>query len=467
MKSKMIKPIRIAIASSVLVVLPVAAQVDATGTLPNAKPGECYAKVIVPAKYETKTEDVVVSEAAERIEVIPAKYDWVEDKVLVKEASFKLEAVPAQYETVTEKIEVKPASTTWMLTTPGNNTKSAGASLVAYAKGAGLPVESAKPGDCFVEYYKPSTYRTETKKVLKKDASEKVEVVPAKYEWVEEKVLVKEATTKVETVPAVYETKTEKVMVSPATTVWKKGRGPKERIDNTTGEIMCLVEVPAVYKTVTKKVIKTPETTKTIEIPAEYKTMRVRKLVEPAKEIRKTIPAEYTEVSNRVKVSEESITWLPAGQGNADAGKPTGNKLCLKESPAVYKNVTKTVLKTPASSKRVEVPAEYKTVRVRKITSPAQEKRIPIPAKIQKVTKKVKIEDERLEWRQILCETNTTPALLKRVQQALKDAGFNPGPIDGQYGSQTQRALDEFQMKNNLPRGGLTLSTLKSLNIEI
>lgn len=465
--SKMIKQLTAAVATTLVVSLPVLAEVDATGTLPNAKPGECYAKVIVPAKYETKTEDVVISEASERIEITPAKYNWVEDKVLVKEASFKLEAIPAQYETVTEKVEVKAASTTWMLTTPGNSTKTAGASLVAYAKGAGLPVASATPGQCFVEYYKPSTYRTDTKKVLKKEASESVDVVPAKYEWVEEKVLVKEATAKVETVPAVYGTETEKVLVSPATTVWKKGRGPKERIDNTTGEIMCLVEVPAVYKTVTKRVIKTPQTTKTVEIPAEYKTMRIRKLVEPAREVRKDIPAEYTEVSNRVKVSEESISWLPSDNVTENSGKPTGNKLCLKESPAVYKNVSKTVLKSPASSKRVEVPAEYKTVRVRKISEASQEKRIPIPAKIQKVTKKAKVQEERLEWRPILCETNTTPGLLKRVQTALKEAGFNPGPIDGQYGGLTQRALDQYQMKNDLARGGLTLATLKALDVEI
>lgn len=465
--SKTMKSIGGALAASAMLSLPVVAQVDATATLPNAKPGECYAKVIIPAKYETKTEDVVVSEASERIEITPAKYSWVDDKVLVKEASFKLEAVPAEYETVSEKIEVKPASTSWMLTIPGNHTKTAGASLVAYAKGAGLPVSAAKPGDCYVEYYKPSTYRTETKKVLKKDASETVDVAPAKYEWVEEKVLVKEATTSVETVPAVYGTETEKVLVSPATTVWKKGRGPKERIDNTTGDIMCLVEVPAVYKTVTKRVIKTPETTKTTEIPAEYKTMRVRKLVEPAKEVRKSIPAEYTEVSNRVKVSEESITWLSGDSVDKEAGTPTGNKLCLKESPAVFKHVTKTVLKSPATSKRIEIPAEYKTVRVRKITEAGQERRIPVDAKIEKVTKKVKVAEERLEWRPILCDTNTTPDLVKRVQQALKDAGFNPGAVDGQIGGQTLRALDAYQMKNDLARGGLTLSTLKLLNVEI
>jgi hypothetical protein len=52
--------------------------------------------------------------------------------------------------------------------------------------------------------------------------------------------------------------------VKPATMVWKKGRGPIQRVDDATGEIMCLVEEPAVYKDVTRTVVKTPATTQVI-----------------------------------------------------------------------------------------------------------------------------------------------------------------------------------------------------------
>ena len=55
----------------------------------------------------------------------------------------------------------------------------------------------------------------------------------------------KAASTRLETVPAQYETVTEEVLVRPAYTTWKKGTGPIQRIDQATGEIMCLVEVPA------------------------------------------------------------------------------------------------------------------------------------------------------------------------------------------------------------------------------
>ena len=138
---------------------------------PNAKPGECYARVKVPEKYETYEEEVVKKQGGEVIEVVPPKFELVEEKVLVKEATFELETVPAEYETVEEKVLVKPA-----------------------------------------------------------------------YEILEE-------------IPAEYETIEEQVLVKPAQTVWKKGRGPIEKIDGSTGEILCLVEEPAEYKTVSKKVV--------------------------------------------------------------------------------------------------------------------------------------------------------------------------------------------------------------------
>lgn len=441
------------------------AQVDATQTLPDAKPGECYAKVIIPAKYETQTEDVVVSEASERIEVIPAKYETVQEKVMVQDASYQLIPVAPVYDSVSEKVEVTPASTHWTLTAKGK-TRRASASLVSYAQQAGLPTGTAEPGQCFVEYYKPAAFKTESESVLKKEASERIKVVPAKYEWAEEQVLVKEASQKVVQVPATYETVTEKVLVSPATTEWKKGRGLVERIDNTTGEIMCLVEIPAKYKTVSRKVLKTPASVKTIEIPAEYATQKVRKVIEPATEMREEIPAEYETVTRRVKVGEESVAWFIKGDVSA-SGSPTGNEMCLRETPATYKTVTRQVLKSAAATKRVEIPAEYKTVTVRKLVEPATHRAIEIPAKMSTISKRVKISDERLEWRQVLCETNTTRDVIVKVQTALRDAGFHPGPIDGIMGRYTLGAIDKYQADKGLERGGLTMKTLEALKVEI
>ena len=215
---------------------------------PNAKPGHCYARVLIPARYESGTERVLARAASEKIEVVPARYEYAQERVMVQEASSRLEVIPATYKTVTERIMTEP-----------------------------------------------------------------------------EKTVLKE-------VPAEFETTTEKILVKPAYTTWKKGRGPIERMNASTGEIMCLVEVPAEYKTVKKRVVKTPartveqvipakyETverrvvaepsrTREVSIPAKYETVKVRKLVSAASTRTVDIPAEYKTVPTRKLVSDSSLQW--------------------------------------------------------------------------------------------------------------------------------------------------------------
>jgi hypothetical protein len=282
----------------------------------------------------------------------------------------------------------------------------------------------AKPGECYTRVFVPPVYKTVTEDVLKHGESERLEVIPAQYEWVEERVTVREeaerlevvpaqydwveervlvraASTRLEQVPARYEWKEERVLAKEAHTVWKKGRGPIERVDNSTGEIMCLVEVPASYNIVKKKVMVSPPSTREIEIPAEYQTVK------------------------------------------------------------------KQVMVKPPSQRTIKIPAEYKTVKVRKLVSEAKERRVPIPAEYQTVTRSEMVTDGRMEWREILCETNATPQTISRIQRALKEAGYNPGPIDGNYGAQTAAAVTAYQRDHGLATGGLTYKTIEKLGVKM
>ena len=284
--------------------------------------------------------------------------------------------------------------------------------------------QNALPGDCYAKVFVPPKYRTVTEKTVLKEASEQIEIIPAQYEvveekvlvepaserwevvpaeykWAEEKIVIKEASSRMETIPAKYEWKEEKVLVKPAETKWKEGRGPIERIDHSTGEILCLVEVPATYKTIKKKVV-----------------------VEAAKTVKVDIPAEYGTVKQKALVS-------------------------------------------PPTVKKIEIPAKYKTVKVRKMVTPPQEKRIPIPEEYQTVTRTEKVSEGRFEWARILCETNTTPDFVMRVQKALAAAGFDPGPADGSVGPQTQAAIQAYQQKNNLSVGAMTYETVEKLGIRL
>jgi len=442
------------------------AQTDGTQTLPDAKPGECYAKVITPAKFATRTEEVVVQEASERIESVPARFESVDQTVVVKEASRRITVVPATFGEEFDKIEVRPAETSWTSSIRGSQAIPASPGALEGIVRSGIQLANVAPGTCFTEYYTAAEYKSGTQRVMTREGSERIVVLPAQYETVEERVVVKEGFTRSIDVPATYRTETESVLVEPARSVWKKGRGPVEKIDNLTGEIMCLVEIPARYESLTKTVLDKPASTKTVDVPAVFKTIKTRRLVKPATETREVTDPEFDTISTRVKVADAGFFWLKKGESANDEAKSSGKEVCLVERPAEFRTIKKTVVTSPAATKVVEIPAEYETVKVTRLLSPATESRVPVPAKTKTVTRQVQVEPSRLEWRQILCETNTTPRLITSIQRALKREGFDPGPIDGVIGQDTLDAVEEFQTKNNLDRGGLTYETLKALKVQ-
>ena len=109
--------------------------------------------------------------------------------------------------------------------------------------------------------------------------------------------------------------------------------------------------------------------------------------------------------------------------------------------------------------------AQYETLTLKKMLSRASRRIIAIPARYENITKRVKVSEERLEWRTILCETNTNPGIISEIQRALRSAGFNPGRIDGVYGSSTKNAVARYQQSKGLPTGGITLDTLRRLGV--
>lgn len=431
---------------------------------PDAKPGECYARVFVPAVYEATTETLLKKAESSRIEVIPATYKTVEKEVLVSEASEQLITIPAEYETQVEDVLVSERQLIWR-TDKSSKAPEASKALLDTARKYGINLAAAHPGDCFHEHYLPPVYETVYTDELVAEESFRIEVVPARYEMVNETVLVSEASTELVNVPATYKYIEERVLVKEAHTAWKKGRGLVEKIDNTTGEIMCLIEVPAEYKTVRKKVVDQPAHTMVKEIPAKYKTVKVKKLVEAATERKVVIPAKYKKVARSELVKEGRFLWHEIHNMEHSKKTRTGNKICLTEIPAKYRKASKKVVRTSAKTMAQTIPAVYKTVKVKVVDQAAQERKITIPAEYQEVTKQNKISEGRLEWRRVLCETNTTIDVVSKLQRALLAKEYNPGPIDGKYGAQTAAAVRKYQQDNGFATGGITMETLDSLGL--
>ena len=433
---------------------------------PNAKAGECYAKVVIPAKYKTVEERVLVQEASNKITVVPAKYEWIEEKVEVTPEGKKLITVPAKYKKVTEVIEVKPASKSWHVNLRKHAAPVSKEILVA-AKLKGVDLDNTTPGTCYKEYYTPETYKTVAEEVVIQKETTKTKVIPATYEMVEKTIEVKPATKKTITVAATYDYTEDKVLVEKEKTVWKKGTNPAQKLDGATGEIMCLIKIPARYKIIKKKVVKTPATTKIVEIPAVSKTIKIKKLVSAAKTETITIPAVKSTIHKKMLDTKPTFSWIRVGDSVEKGLGYTGHEICLVASGAKTEKITKTVLDVPSSTKELIIEPTFKTIKVKKLVEAAQEIKTPIEAVYKMIDKKEKISQAHQSWERILCQTNMNQHVILKIQNALKAKGYNPGKVDGVLGRDTRVALDKYQRDNSLATGGITYETLNSLTIEL
>jgi len=433
-------------------------------TPPNAKAGECYARVVLPAKYEEIEEKVLVKEASEKIEIIPAEYEDIEKEVIVVPETKSLKTVPATYEEITETIEVKPALRIWKTSLKKKARPVSPLALIAI-ESTGVNLKSAEPGDCYKEYYVPRRYKTISEDILVKKEHNETKIIAPEFATIEKTIVVKPAGKKIVEVPAEYEEIEEKVLVEPAKTVWKKGQNPAQSISGATGEIMCLVKIPAKYKTITKRVLKAPATTKVVDVPEETKVIEVKQLLTDSQMEKITQPAVYETVEKTVLESESKFDWVHADDKIGDGYQYIGNQICLTEEKAKTVEVTKNVLDTPEHIDAEIVPAKTKSIMVKKLLVEAKEVKKPIAAEYKIVKKRKKLSATQIEWRRILCQTNMNKEVIAKIQSALNERGYRAGKADGVLGKGTRNALDKFQRENGLATGGITYETLGALEI--
>lgn len=303
----------------------------------------------------------------------------------------------------------------------------------AFAQASTDLPSNADAGECFARVLIPETTQAVLEEVVDRPETQEITVVPARYETITEQVLIKDAETLYKVIPATYSTVTEQVLIE-------------------------------------------EERTETIVIPAEFETFSEQVLVRPA----------YT-------------TWKPGsgllglGGGNGvtgdgeDTRSLTGELLCKVEIPAQYDTVTRTRIKSPERTEtrlipsrydtvtrevvsrpaevvQEAIPAVYDTITVQRLVSPTREEVVTIPATYKTVEKRVVTGGGGLEWREVLCDTNSNSAKIREVQNALSTAGY-PVATDGQFGSGTLRAMENFQRANGLPVGYLTVSTVQALGV--
>lgn len=157
-------------------------------SIPQVGSGECQALVVVPAKFEPRTEQVVIKEASETIELIPAEYEWVEQQIEVKPAGKELRVIPATYKTVEEEIEIEPAAVEREVIEPqfrevSEDVVSRPAYLAAQNEGGSQVFSSV--GEALRLTEVPAEKQTITKQVVSDEASVKENTIEAKFQTIQ------------------------------------------------------------------------------------------------------------------------------------------------------------------------------------------------------------------------------------------------------------------------------------------
>ncbi|MDB5469857.1 MAG: hypothetical protein JWR84_1417 [Caulobacter sp.] len=222
---------------------------------PNAVPGKCYEKMLIPPSYESYVEQIIDRPGRVETRVIPAVYGEEVQQLLVREERTEYITLPATYRTVTETIILKAAS---------------------------VRTETV-----------PATYETITERVLVREAHyEWRRGVPKSQQPTDPnhyKVLATGEVLCLVEVAAEYSTVTRQVLRTPERTVQ--------------------IQVPAETQVVTRQVIDQQARVEKRVIPAEYRSVRVRVVITQERVETYTIPATYKTVTKQRMVTDTSFQW--------------------------------------------------------------------------------------------------------------------------------------------------------------
>ncbi len=366
---------------------------------PQPLPNQCFANILTPARFETRSEQVLIAPATRREEVVPATYRTVTEQVLVQPEKLRQVAVPAELGAVTENVVLRPAGTRDEPVAP--TFKASTESL------------QTKPPSTRVEVL-PPVYRTEMRRVVDVPEHTVQRAVPAVFKEVEETVQVSPATTRTEAVPARFRTEVERVLVRPEVVQYVPVRLPTRPVaeQRLRAEATTRVEpLPPVMQTVVEPVEVRPATIRKAEVPAAYEIVTEQvKVSEPYREWRRgrawvgqaieVVPQRGFIVDPTGQFKGHHVaggTRVPAASGGASRGivdigaTPADNSQleddvwCLVEVPAQYQTVQRKVLKAPATTTDIAVPAEYRNVTRQVVLREATQRVVPVPAVYQSV----------------------------------------------------------------------------------
>ncbi len=163
----------------------------------NIRAGECYGKVVMPAKYKTVQEKVLQSEGEASVVVTPAQYKTVTQRVMVTPEKIEMKPVAAKYAMKTVTVVDRPEHTV-------------------------LKKDTSMGSDVMCKVKVPATYKTVKQRVMVSGPSVQKVVHQAKYKTVEVQKLVAAAKVQNQKTNPKYTYVARQVVTNPSQIVWKK-----------------------------------------------------------------------------------------------------------------------------------------------------------------------------------------------------------------------------------------------------
>ncbi|GLQ20694.1 hypothetical protein ACFFUB_01410 [Algimonas porphyrae] len=253
-------------------------------------------------------------------------------------------------------------------------------------------------GECYARVKIPARYQNATQKVLTRDAYSVPQIQPPKFETRSQAVMVREASVRYEVRQPTYETVTEQIVTRPA----------YDKLSVTTPRFQTRVE--------------------TLQTSAPR---LVWKRGNPA-QLRAQGYIIHSTADAGIKGQGYRSTTQYGASGGTKCG-PMCEIWCLVEEPgqsvtvkrqvmsepgrihrtrvpARTETIAKQVVTDPGGVRKIPVPAQYRSLHIDTLVHPGGESRVEVPAEFAQVQTRQLIEDERYEWRRVVCATRTMQA---------------------------------------------------------
>lgn len=258
--------------------------------------GHCYARVEIPAQYQTGTQSVLVEEGYHTTEVTQPKLASRTQQVEIKEPSIRYEVRQPTFKTVREQMLVRPAYDKLSVSTPRFET-------VTETIQTSGPRRVWKMGN-------PSTLRSQGYRILST-----ADGGPAGrgYRSTSEYGAARSHTSGQASITQQFGG-SGAMRCGDGCEIWCLVEEPADQVSFNrkvlvSGGEVRRVPVPAKYTTISKQVVSDPGGVREIPVAGQYRSVQIEELVEMGREYTKSMPPKYGDVQTRTLISAPRYEW--------------------------------------------------------------------------------------------------------------------------------------------------------------